>query len=57
LNDPDPEFRIEVLEILADRGNFDSLRKAVADKNQEAREIAADLLGMLRLNQEMGEKR
>jgi hypothetical protein len=44
LNDPDPEFRIEVLEVLADREDFDSLRKAVADKNQEVRETAADLL-------------
>jgi hypothetical protein len=45
LNDPDPEFRIDVLEILADRGDFDSLRKAVADRNREVRERAADLLG------------
>ena len=45
LNDPDPEFRIEVVETLADRGDLDSLRKAVADRNQEVRERAADLLG------------
>jgi HEAT repeats len=44
LNDPDPEFRIEVLEILAERGDFDSLRKAVADRNPKVRETAADLL-------------
>jgi HEAT repeat protein len=45
LNDPDPEFRIEVLETLADRGDLDSLRKALADRNQEVRETAADLFG------------
>jgi len=45
LNDPDPEFRIDVLEILADRGDLDSLRTAVADRNREVRERAADLLG------------
>jgi len=44
LNDPDPEFRIEVLETLADRGDLDSLRKALADRNREVRETAADLL-------------
>lgn len=44
LKDPDPEFRIEVLEILAERGDLDSLRKALADRNQEVRETAADLL-------------
>jgi hypothetical protein len=43
LNDPDPDFRIDVLEILADRGDLDSLRKAVADRNQAVRETAADL--------------
>jgi HEAT repeats len=48
LNDPDPEFRIDVLETLADRGDLDSLRKAVADRNREVREHAADLLGMRR---------
>jgi HEAT repeats/HEAT repeat len=47
LNDLDPEFRIEVLETLADRGDLDSLRKAVADQNPEVRETAADLLGNL----------
>ncbi len=44
LNDSDPEFRIEVLEILADRGDLEPLRKALADRNQEVRENAADLL-------------
>jgi HEAT repeat protein len=44
LQDSDPELRIEVLETLADRGDLDSLRKAVADRNQEVRETAADLL-------------
>lgn len=44
LNDSDPEFRIEVLETLADRGDLDSLRKALADRNQLMRETAADLL-------------
>ncbi|HEX5020019.1 MAG TPA: HEAT repeat domain-containing protein [Candidatus Binatia bacterium] len=44
LKDPDPEFRIEVLEILAERGDLDSLRKALADRNQEVRDTAADLL-------------
>jgi hypothetical protein len=53
LNDPDPDFRIDVLEILADRGDLDSLRNAVADRNREVRERAADLLGnaTLRSNQ------
>jgi HEAT repeats len=45
LNDADPDFRIDVLEILADREDLDSLRKAVADRNREVRETAADLLG------------
>jgi HEAT repeat protein len=45
LNDADPEFRIEVLEALAERGDLDSLRKALADRNQDVRETAADLLG------------
>jgi hypothetical protein len=44
LNDSDPEFRVELLEVLADRGDLDSLRKALADRNQEVRENAADLL-------------
>jgi hypothetical protein len=44
LNDSDPEFRIQVLEALADRGDIDSLRKALADPNQQVRETAADLL-------------
>jgi hypothetical protein len=44
LNDRDPEFRIEVLEVLADRGDLESLRKAKSDPNQDVRERAADLL-------------
>jgi HEAT repeat protein len=44
LNDADPEFRIAVLEILAHRGDLDSLRKALADGDQDVRETAADLL-------------
>jgi hypothetical protein len=44
LDDSDPEFRIEVLEILSDRGDIESLRKALADRNDEVRESAADLL-------------
>ena len=44
LNDRDPEFRIEVLEVLADRGDLDSLRKAKSDPNEAVRERAADLL-------------
>ncbi|HZM91740.1 MAG TPA: HEAT repeat domain-containing protein [Blastocatellia bacterium] len=44
LNDADPDFRIDVLEILAGR-DLDSLREALADRNQEVRETAADLFG------------
>jgi hypothetical protein len=44
LNDADPEFRIEVLESLAEWGDLDSLRKGVADRNRDVREAAADLL-------------
>jgi hypothetical protein len=44
LNDRDAEFRIEVLEVLADRGDLDSLRKAKSDPNEDVRERAADLL-------------
>ena len=44
LNDADPEFRIEVLEVLAERGDLDSLRKAVADRNRDVREVAVGLL-------------
>ena len=44
LNDADPEFRIEVLEVLAVRGDLDSLRKAMADRNRDVREAAVDLL-------------
>ena len=44
LNDRDPEFRIEVLEVLADRGDLDSLRRAKSDPNKDVRERAAELL-------------
>jgi HEAT repeat protein len=44
LSDADPEFRIEVLEALAERGDLESLRKAKSDPNEEVRERAADLL-------------
>jgi hypothetical protein len=44
LNDRDPEFRIEVLEVLADRGDLDSLRKAKSDPDKDVRERATDLL-------------
>lgn len=44
LNDRDPGFRLEVLEVLADRGDLDSLRKAKSDADKEVRERAADLL-------------
>jgi hypothetical protein len=38
LNDADPDFRMDVLEILADRGDLDSLRKALADLNRDVRQ-------------------
>lgn len=44
LSDRDPDFRLEVLEVLGDRGDLDSLRKAKSDPNQEVRERAAELL-------------
>ena len=44
LADADPEFRIEVLEVLALRGDRESLRRARSDPNEEVRERAADLL-------------
>jgi hypothetical protein len=44
LNDRDPGFRLEVLEVLADRGDLESLRKAKSDPDKEVRERAADLL-------------
>ncbi|HEY3304778.1 MAG TPA: HEAT repeat domain-containing protein [Candidatus Binatia bacterium] len=44
LNDPDPQFRVEVLEALAERGDLDSLRKALNDPNSDVKEAAADLL-------------
>lgn len=44
LNDKDPEFRISVLEVLADRGDLESLRKAKSDPNEDVRERVADLL-------------
>ena len=44
LNDADPDFRIEVLEALAERGDIESLRRAKSDPNEDVRERAADLL-------------
>jgi hypothetical protein len=44
LNDRDPGFRLEVLAVLADRGDLDSLRKAKSDTDKDVRERAADLL-------------
>ncbi len=44
LNDADPDFRIEVLEALAERGDRESLRWAKSDPDEDVRERAADLL-------------
>jgi hypothetical protein len=44
LRDNDPEFRALVLEALADRGDLDSLRQALADRHRDVRKTAADLL-------------
>ena len=44
LNDADPDFRIEVLEALAERGDLESLRRAKSDSNEDVRERAVDLL-------------
>ncbi len=44
LADADPEFRIEVLEALAERGDIDSLRRAKSDSDEDVRERAVDLL-------------
>lgn len=44
LRDSNPEFRIEVLEALAERGDLESLRRALADRNEEVREAAEELL-------------
>ena len=44
LADTDPEFRIEVLEVLALRGDRESLRRARSDPAEEVRERAEDLL-------------
>ena len=44
LNDADPDFRIEVLEALAERGDRESLRRAKSDPDEDVRERAADLL-------------
>jgi hypothetical protein len=44
LADADPEFRIEVLEVLALRGDRESLRRAKSDPAEEVRDRAADLL-------------
>jgi HEAT repeat protein len=44
LNDADPDFRIEVLEVLAERGDLEPLRRAKSDPDEDVRERAADLL-------------
>jgi HEAT repeat protein len=44
LNDADPDFRIEVLEALAERGDLESLRRTKSDPNEDVRERAAELL-------------
>jgi hypothetical protein len=44
LNDADPDFRIDVLEALAERGDLESLRRAKSDPDEDVRERAADLL-------------
>lgn len=44
LNDRDSQFRIEVLEILAERKDIDSLSRTLSDSNTEVRERAAELL-------------
>lgn len=44
LNDRTPEFRIEVLEALAERKDTESLRRGMADSNRDVRERAAELL-------------
>ena len=44
LRDPDPSFRIEVLEALADKGELQVVKSALSDQNNEVRERAAELL-------------
>jgi hypothetical protein len=44
LDDRAPEFRIEVLEALAERKDTESLRRGMADPNRDVRERAAELL-------------
>jgi hypothetical protein len=44
MNDRTPEFRIEVLEALAERKDIESLRTGMADPNRAVRERAAKLL-------------
>jgi hypothetical protein len=44
LDDSDPEFRMEVLEALAEQGDVESLRRATLDTDEEVRERAAELL-------------
>jgi ribosome-binding factor A len=44
MNDRTPEFRIEVLEALAERKDIESLQKGMADSNKAVRELAAKLL-------------
>jgi hypothetical protein len=44
MNDRTPEFRIEVLEALAERKDIESLRKGMSDPNRAVSELAAKLL-------------
>jgi HEAT repeat protein len=44
LKDADPEFRMEVLEALAEQGDLESLHIAKVDPSDEVRERAAELL-------------
>jgi hypothetical protein len=44
MNDRSPEFRIEVLEALAERKDIEGLRRGLADSNKALRERAAKLL-------------
>ena len=44
MNDRTPEFRIEVLEALAERKDIESLRRGMADSNRDVRARAAELL-------------
>ena len=44
LTDADAEFRMEVLEALADRGDIESIRHAKFDPDEAIRERAADIV-------------